>query len=419
MSTLIPRRALGTTLDRLASARGVIVNGPRQSGKSELLRILHGELDGTLATLDVPAQLRVARTDPMGFVSDRAYPLLIDEVQRGGDPLVLALKVLLDSSRDPGRVVLAGSTRFLTEPRLSESLAGRVRFVDLWPLSQGEIDGSQGPNLLALLSGSTRRLRTELRGLEGESRPALYERVCRGGFPEAVLAPSSKARRRFFTDYVRTVSQRDIVEMSRIAQRVDLPRVLRFLAGRTGTILNKSTLANDVGMSADSMSRYLPLIETIFLTFTLPAWSRSPTAGIRRRPKVHLTDAGLAAALTGMTPERMLDPSTTFTGQLFETFVVTELLKLMSWHDEPVELLHYRDGEGREADVIVESFDGRIAAIEVKAALGVNDHDIRHLGYLRDRSGEGFTNGVILYCGDAVLPLGDRLTALPVNALWC
>jgi predicted AAA+ superfamily ATPase len=135
---------------KLAGARGLMVNGPRQSGKSELLRMLQRRLGGTLLTLDEPRYLQLARTDPTGFVQDRTRPLMIDEVQRAGDPLVLAIKVILDSSQERGQVVLAGSTRFLTEPRLSESLAGRVRFVDLWPFSQGEIDqlGPSGDCLL-------------------------------------------------------------------------------------------------------------------------------------------------------------------------------------------------------------------------------------------------------------------------------
>ena len=124
MLSILPRHATAVALDKLSAARGLVVNGPRQCGKSELLRLIHGQVGGTLLSLDEPAMLRAARTDPAGLVADRAPPLLIDEVQRGGNSLVLALKVLLDSSRQPGQLVLAGSTRFLTEPRLSESLVG-------------------------------------------------------------------------------------------------------------------------------------------------------------------------------------------------------------------------------------------------------------------------------------------------------
>jgi uncharacterized protein len=418
VSTLIPRRALPIALDLLGYGRGLVVNGPRQSGKSELLRMLHDRLGGTLSSLDDSAQLRAARTDPTGFVSDRPRPLFVDEVQRGGEPLVLALKVVLDGSQQPGQVVLAGSTRFLTEPRLSESLAGRVRFLDLWPLAQAEIEGSSATNLVDALLSPTSELRAALGELQGLRRPEIYERVCRGGFPEAVRAPTQRARAGFFRDYVRTVSQRDITELGRLAQRVELPGFLRVLASRTANELNRATLADEVGLTPESLRRYLPLVETVFLVLLLPAWSHNSAARVRRRPKLHLSDPGLAAALTGMTPERMLDPTTTYTGQLLETFVVTELVKLATWCEEPVELSHYRDKDGREADVIVESPDGRVAAIEVKAAIDVDERDLRHLTYLRDRLGDSFANGVIIHCGKQVLPMGDRITAVPVNALW-
>lgn len=331
---------------------------------------------------------------------------------------MLALKVLLDATREPGRLVLAGSTRFLTEPRLSESLAGRVRFLDLWPLAQAEIDRSAGPNLVEAVLSPTGDLRAVLAEVHGIKRAEVYERICRGGFPEAVLAPSAKARGGFFADYVRTVSQRDITELGRLAQRVELPGLLRVLASRTATVMNSATLAEAVGLTPDSVRRYLPLVETVFLVLALPSWSGNQAARARRRPKLHLTDSGLAAALTGVTAERMLAPTTTYTGQLFETFVVTELAKLATWSDELVALFHYRDADGREADVILETPDGRLAAIEAKAAVNVDNRDVRHLAYLRDRLGTNFANGVIIHCGEQVLAMGDRITAIPVNCLW-
>src|SRR5262249_48462168 len=196
--------------------------------------MLQRRLGGTLLTLDEPQHLRLARADPMGFVQDRTHPLMIDEVQRGGDPLVLAIKVILDTSQDRGQVVLAGSTRFLTEPRLSESLAGRVRFVDLWPFSQGEIEqlGSSGGRLLDRLLRPTDELYQSSRSAPGLTRREIYQRLCTGGFPEAVLASGQRDCAEFFTDYVRAISRRDITELSRMAERIDLQAVLRLVAER-------------------------------------------------------------------------------------------------------------------------------------------------------------------------------------------
>ena len=396
------------------------MNGPRQAGKSELLRMLEQEVGGDLLTLDRPAHLRLARTDPTGFLADRARPTYIDEVQRGGDPLVLAIKVLLDESQARGQVVLAGSTRFLAEPRLSESLAGRVRFVDLWPLSQGEIEqgGESADGFVDSVFRTTAEFRERAATAPATGRRELYERLCVGGFPEAVTATSPRARDDFFADYIRTISQRDIAELSRLAQRVDLPQVLRMLAERTATITNRAKLARAVGMSEDAMRRYLPLVETIFLTFELGAYAGSSAARTRRRPKLHITDTGLAASLLGLDAQRLLSPDATRVGQLLETFVVMEIVKQLGWSDQRVSLSHYRSEDDREVDLLMETPDGRLVGIEVKAAIDVDDRDFGHLAHIRDRFGDRFVNGVVLHCGQTVERWGDRLTSAPVSALW-
>jgi predicted AAA+ superfamily ATPase len=419
-SRIRPRLAGEVAVRRLGDARGVIVNGPRQAGKTELLRLIHRQLGGTLLTLDQPQLLRAARTDPTGFVEDRPTPLMIDEVQRGGNPLILAIKVLLDSASDRGQIVLAGSTRFLTEPRLSESLAGRVRFVDLWPFSQGEVDelGPAGDRLLDRVVTSSDALLAWAGGTAPITRREVFHRVCTGGFPEAVLANSDRARAEFFADYVRTISQRDITELGRISDRVELPLVLRLLAERTAGLLNANTLAQAVGTSADSMRRYLPLVETIFLTYRLPAFASTSAARTRRRPKLHLTDSGLAAWLLGVTADRLLDPAATVAGPLLETFVLMELVKQQTWSDQQVRISHYRDAAGREVDIVVETPDGRVAGIEVKAAIDVDERDVRSLTYLRDRLGDRFVVGVVLHCGRGPARWGDRLVSIPVGALW-
>jgi uncharacterized protein len=362
----------------------------------------------------------MARTDPTGFIESNEPPLFIDEVQRGGDPLILAIKVLLDSSREKGQVVLAGSTRFLTEPRLSESLAGRIRFVDLWPFSQGEIDGlgSGSDRLLDRLFGNFDDLVESAGSSPILTRQEVFERVCVGGFPEAVLAASARDRSDFFNDYVRTISQRDISELGKIAQRFELPLVLRLLAERTASISNASSFAEALQTSHDSMNRYLPLVETVFLSHSLPGYAASTAARSRRKPKTYVTDTGLAASLLGLNAERLVDPTATISGALFETFVVNEFLKQSAWSEQQVRFSHYRDADQREVDLVLETPDGRIAAIEMKAAVDVDPSDFKPMAYLRNRLGERFACGVVIHCGREPGRWGDRLVSLPVSALW-
>lgn len=420
LSDLLPRHALSVASRRLSEARGIVVNGPRQAGKSELLGMLQAISGGTLLTLDEPQLLRSARTDPSGFLEDKPRPVYIDEVQRGGDPLVLAIKVALDRNRERGQFVLAGSTRFLTEPRLSESLAGRIRFVDLWTLSQGEIDrgGPASDCFVDRAFLATEEFREAFGRHVGLPRREVFERVCIGGFPEAVTAGSERSRKEFFDSYVRTVSQRDITELGALAQRMDLPKTLRLIAERTSGILNQKSLSDALAVSVDSFSRYLPLIETVFLAFELPAFAASTAARTSRRPKLHLTDSGLGAALLGVNSSRLLDPRTSLAGPLLESFVVMEILKQLTWSDESASPSHYRDEKNREIDVVLESPDGRVVAVEVKAAIDVDERDFRHMKYLRDRLGDRFVNGAILHCGPNITRWGDRMTSLPVSALW-
>ena len=417
-SSLLPRRALDVTRDHLANARVVVVNGARQSGKSELLRLVQRETAGRYVSLDVPADLRLARTDPTGLIATTERPLVIDEVQRGGDPLVLAIKAAVDLDARRGQFLLAGSTRFLAEPRLSESLAGRARFVDLWPLSQGEIDRHTGGDRLVDLLFEVGIDDVASGAADGATRHAIMDRLTRGGFPESVLAESDRARRGFFKDYLRTVSQRDITELSRMSQRVDFETVLRLLAARTAGELNSTSLANDAGLGPDTMRRYVPLLEAVFMVWRLPAWSTNLTSKVARRSKVHLVDYGLAAALNGASTDSLSRAGSPLAGPLLETMVACELAKQATWADNDYRLFHWRNGDGREIDLLAEHADGSVVAIEVKAAADVAEVDLRHLAWLRDRLGPRFRNGAVLHLGDRARRWGDRLVSLPISALW-
>lgn len=413
---LYPRRALPVLLEHLEFARLAVVNGPRQVGKSELLRMAHRARGGRYLTLDTPADLRVARTDPSGLVG-MSRPLLIDEVQRGGDPLILAIKAAVDADAARGQFVLAGSTRFLSEPRLSESLAGRARFVDLWPLSQGEIErDDHGDRFVDALFRGLQGVVDHLP--EGERRSSIAHRLVRGGFPEAVQLETERSRRAFFADYVRTISQRDITELSRMTQRIDFAKVLRLVAARTACELNTSDIANDAQLGSETMRRYLPLLEAVFMCWRLPAWSENLTSKVVHRPKIHLIDSGLAAALLGVSGEAMTVPGHPAAGQLLETMVACEVAKQITWADDTYRMFHWRSREGREIDIVIERADGMIAALEVKAAVDADAADLRHLHWMRERLGDRWAGGALLHIGDRARRWGNDLVSLPINALW-
>lgn len=416
MHEAIIRRHLGPrVLEYATDFRVTMVNGARQAGKTTLLNQVREQLGGGLVTFDDSAELAAARSDPHGYVEAAPRPFLIDEVQRAGEPLILAIKAAVDRDPRPGSFVLSGSTRFLTIPKFSESLAGRAALVELWPFSVAERAGVV-PDLVqqlfanpdALLTGNASEL----------TRHQYMQLVCVGGFPEVTARKSPRSRAMWFSSYLTTVTQREVRELAQIRHLDTLPRLLRLLAAVTAQELNPTEIARGLGLSPDTVRNYLPLLETVYLVRQLPAWSRSLTAKVKRRPKLHLTDSGLAASLMNQSPDALARPGNSAAGALLETFVVNELTKLAGSCDEQVELYHYRDRDGQEVDCVLETPAGQVVGIEVKASASVEAPDFRHLAMVRDKIRDQFTAGVVFYTGSRSLKFGDRLLALPVSALW-
>ena len=409
------RRAAELLARRLASSRAVVVNGPRQSGKTSLLAELAVSRGGTYLSLDDVSTLRLARSDPAGFVAGFPEPVMIDEVQRGGDPLVLAVKSQLDRSTRRGRYVLAGSTRFLSEPRLSESLAGRIRFVDLWPLSQGEIDGRPDRFIDRAFTGPESVVDAQIEPL---TRAETFKRVVRGGLPEAVLAANDIDRVEFLRDYARALIAKDVRDLADLEHAGQLQRLIRLLAARTATELNIADLAQTLGIPHTTMRRYVPLFDTTYIHHTVSAWSGNVSARVVKRPKLHLVDSGTAAVLLGMSADALARPTASVAGQLLETFVAGELARQLTWSTLDARLHHWRDRDGRQVDLILEAADGRVVGIEVKAAVDIDNKATSGLRHLREQLGDRFVAGFVIHCAERVLPLGDRLWSVPTSALW-
>ena len=410
----LPRRLEPIAREALAGFRVVVITGPRQAGKTTLVRRTLGGA-GTFARLDREATLRAALDDPAGFAAFGETPRAFDEVQLAGEPLVRAVKNVVDENPSRGQFILNGSADFLTVPTISESLAGRAAFLELWPFTQGELHGApdgflaaafQQPDLL--LAGGPSTLNTS----------DYLHRICAGGFPEAT-AMAPRARRMWFRDYVRTVTQRDIKDLSGARRVRELPKLLALLAARTAGELAVSNLhqAADLG-SRNTTEAYLGYLEMTYLVLLLPAWSRNLSSKIARRPKVHITDSGLAAHLVGKNPESLTRPTDPARGQLLESFVANELNRQASWLDQEVRLHHLRERGGAEIDIIAEAADGRFVAVEVKSAPLVDRRDARHLEWLRKKAPDDFVCGIVLHTGERAYRLGDRLLALPLNRLW-
>jgi predicted AAA+ superfamily ATPase len=217
---------------------------------------------------------------------------------------------------------------------------------------------------------------------------------------------------------VTTVVERMVADVADIERLTLMPRLLQVCAARTGNELNVRTISDDLGVPHRTVGSYLTHLQTVFLLHLLPAWSRNLTSKVVHRPKLLIPDSGVASHLLGVDHRALREPTASVAGQLVETFVAMEIRKQLGWVDTDAALFHFRDRGGVEVDLVLESRDGRVAGVEVKAAATVRAEDFRGLRLLADRLGSQFATGVVLYTGSRAVPFGDRLWALPLAALW-
>ena len=356
--------------------------------------------------------------DPSFYVAaDAPQPVCVDEFQHVL-PLLDAIKAELNRDTHPGRYVLTGSTRYATLPAASQSLAGRVHVLTLWPLSQGELQERRETFLETLLSDPAALVGRDISRTQRGDYEAI---VLAGGFPMALARVDEEARNRWFRDYVSAVVQRDVLEIRRVRQREHLPRVLRHLAAQTAQVLNLSRIAQTMGLRSELVTDYTQLLEAVFLVHRLEAFGRTLSSKVRRYPKVHVVDSGLGASVLGVTTARLARrdaAALTEFGHLVETFAVNEVIKQSGWSSPPVSFSHYRTKDGAEVDLVIETDDGRVCGVEVKAAGGAIDADFRGLRQLRDKLGDAFVGGVVLHLGQRSHPHGDRLHAVTMDRLW-
>ncbi len=415
---LFPRHAKPLVDAALDDTPVAVIVGPRQCGKSTLAEIIASERQAHQVTLDDAGRRAAARADPTGFVEQLELPAVIDEFQKAPE-LLPAIKSRVDKARAGGRraagmFLLTGSANVWGTLRVSESLAGRAERVQLWPLSQGEILGRRETFIDSLLAGGAPALTTSSLG-----RQAVSSAVTVGGYPEMLAREDSSRRERWIHNYLEMTLERDARDLTANAQQLgELPKLLAAAAARVASLLEVGELARDTKLGRDTTTRYLTLLELLFMVRRAPAWSKNIGQRLIKAPKLWLTDSGLAAHLVGYDARRFEDDDSPLAGALFENFVASEIVKQASWCKTDVGLHHFRTAGGREVDLVIESRDGRIVGVESKLSATVRERDFSGLRHLREKLGKSFRAGVVVHTGPETLPFGDRLWAVPVSALW-
>ena len=394
--------------EALSDTPVVLIVGPRRAGKTTLVKSM-GEAGRTYITLDDQTVLEAARSDPAGFIRglDRA---IIDEIQRAPD-LLLAIKKTVDEDYRPGRFLLTGSANVLTLPRVADSLAGRMETLQMLPLARAEVEGRTPSFLERLFEG---KLQNQRKAVVGDD---LIQTVLLGGFPEAIARKSERRRQDWARSYLTSILTRDLRDIAEVEKLTEFPKFVRLLAEHSGQLVNYSQFGASIDVSHKTGQRYVGLLEQVFLIATLQPWFTNALKRIVKTPKLHFLDSGLLASARGLTFDRVKANRGTF-GALLESFVFSEVLKLMTSSDLRLTPHHFRDRDMREVDIVLERDDGMIAGIEIKASATVRSGDFAGLRALAEPCADRFAFGAVLYDNTDVVPFGDRLVAAPLSCLW-
>jgi len=407
--SLIPRRAAELIETAAQDTRVILLNGARQVGKSTLARMVGARHNAIWHSFDNPQTLSAARFDPLAFVQEDSM-VIIDEVQRYPE-ILLPIKMRVDETGRPGSFLLTGSARVMGLRAVPDTLPGRVETIELWPLSQGEIDQKPDGFIDAIFSDPGRVHPSSL-----VTKAEYAHRVARGGFP-GVRDRSSERRSTFLRNYIGDLINREVSQVAEIQRLDEFRMLIRLLAAQTSSLLVPANLASRTGLSKTTVSKYLAVTHEVFLTKIIPAWSRGAGTRATKTPKVAFVDTGIATHLLGHDSESLLKLNSPF-GQLLENFVVMELARQATWSRTHVELFHYRTKDKVEVDIVLEDAQGRVVGIEVKASSTVRGEDFAGLRHLSQRLGDDFLAGIVFYTGTSTASFGNLFKAMPLSSIW-
>ena len=411
-NTLYPRFSETQLQDAVADTPVILIHGSRQCGKTTLAQSFGKERGYHYITFDDITQLQAAINDPIGFIQSLPEKVILDEIQRAPE-LFTSIKTSVDNNRKPGRFILTGSANILLLPKLSDSLAGRMEIIHLRPLAQAEIAGQTPPLLQQLFNADFEQFTNQ------NQYPRLGEKLANiitaGGYPAAIARSNEKRRNTWYRDYIRTIIQRDIQDISHIRNLDILPRLLTLAAGQTARLFNAADIASPFSISRPTIREYLSLLEQIFLIEQLQPWHSNRLSRLIKTPKVHFSDTGLACSLLGVSSAELWQDKAIL-GQLLETFIYQELRKYADWFDDHLNFFHFRNKDKVEVDIIIER--GRnLVGVEIKAAATVTINDFKGLNKLKLSCPEQFIAGVVFYDGDSIVPFGEGLYAVPISLL--
>lgn len=422
---LIARHLAGPVKEALRSSRIVNVVGPRQAGKSTLVRYQLPIAE--YVTLDDDGMREALRSDPYNQLRNLAdrhqasgLPIVLDEVQRVPQ-ITLALKRIVDDDNRKGQFVLTGSADVFGLNEAGDSLAGRVQTLVLRPLSAAEIHGDEPCKLLDLVESQGEKILSALPSPHRYTRAGAVDLMLRGGFPE-IRTLEQRERTARYHSYVDSVIVRDVPIVAAVRKPDLLRRLVDQLAARTGQELNIAKLCATVGAREETVRGWVDTLERICMVQRVPSWASSAARRAVHWPKLHFLDMGCATALRHETEgsfEAGANP--TATGAILESYVHQELEKTLPLLRSSWRLSHWRSDQA-EIDLIAEGPGRALALFEIKATSSVTQADFKSIDwFLRDGPGQAYAEkavGFVVYLGDAVLSMSPRRVCLPLSMFW-
>lgn len=366
------KRKLHNRLLNFASKYPVVsIIGPRQSGKTTLVKYSFPEK--SYVSLEEPDTREFAQTDPRGFLASYPEGVILDEIQRAPE-LFSYIQTIVDEMNQPGMFILTGSNNYLLQENISQTLAGRVVILTLLPLSMEELSPAG----------------YEIDSLEDILFTGLYPRI----FDQQIESEI------WYSNYIQTYIERDVRLIKNISDLSTFQRFIKLCAGRTGQILNLSSLGNDCGITHGTAKSWISILEASFVVFLLQPHYKNFSKRLIKQPKIYFFDPGLASSLLGIENKAQLNTHY-LKGGLFETFILSELHKYRFNRGLKPLLYFWRDNHGNEIDCIIESGD-KLTPLEIKAGKTINKDFFKGLLYWQKIAANDTGQGFIIYGGDSM-----------------
>jgi len=396
--------------------RIVYLTGPRQAGKTTLMKSLSPQLGLEYVSLDNQTILQSALYDPIGFINSYKHKkMILDEFQYIPE-LIPAIKQASDNlpTHEKGKFLLTGSADIFRSAKVQEALPGHMARLELYPLSLSEKLNTKN-NMIDILC----RQAWDMHGLKPMTHQNLADLILQGGYPE-VQDKSPRAKPIWYQSYIEGRLFKDFEQLypARGDYRSKLKALIPYLAGLSGNLVKYANISNDIGQEDKLIKSYIEILELMFIIKLVPAYLKNKAKRqATTMPKLHMVDTGLACNLLGIKNEDQLINSPYFGGFL-ENFIFMELLKQNGWSDERVELFHFRDKYQHEVDIVLERSNNQLIGIEIKASATIKPQDFNGLIKLAEFTLSKFEYGALFYSGKEILPFtqkGIPLYALPIH----